>query len=70
MDTQLARRFAEPRQIITRNGYQIFGVFDRSAAVIELFLDENGESYIGCADTEAEALTVARDWLADAAANR
>jgi len=50
-------------KIASRNGYEVFRTFDESAQVYELFTDEDGIGYIGCADTRAEALVIAQEWL-------
>ena len=44
---------------------EVYSVWDDGAQVYELFADENGETYVGCADTRAEALAVAREWFND-----
>ena len=51
-----------PRKILSAKGYDFFTIYDRDAEVFEIFLDERGESYIGCADTPAEAKKIARDY--------
>lgn len=37
--------------------------WDESAEIYELFASENGDDYIGCAETVGEARAVARDWF-------
>jgi hypothetical protein len=44
---------------------QAWSVFDHGAQVYELFLDPNGETYIGCADTHREAVQIATQYFKD-----
>lgn len=44
-------------------GAEVWCKWDPSAEVFELFTCQNGRECIGCADTRAEALQVARDYL-------
>jgi hypothetical protein len=37
--------------------------WDEGAELYELFASENGDDYIGCADTVSEARTVAAHWF-------
>lgn len=46
-------------------GREVWAKFDDSAEVYELFASDDGSDYIGCADTKAEALSVAREHFAD-----
>jgi hypothetical protein len=46
---------------------EVYANFDLTAQVWELFADNHGEDYIGCADTISEARQVAREWFADRA---
>lgn len=39
--------------------------YDEGADVYEVFLDENGESYIGCCDDIAQALRLIEEWIAE-----
>jgi hypothetical protein len=50
-----------------KQNLEAYSVWDEAAQVYELFTDPNGKGYIGCADTRAEALKVAREWFADRA---
>jgi len=43
--------------------------YDKSAEVYELFASKEGDDYIGCADSEAEARVVAKEHFAEWAAN-
>lgn len=44
-------------------GREVWINFDKSAEVYELFASEDGDDYIGCADTVAEARKVASQWF-------
>lgn len=53
------------RLILKKSGYEVWAKFDPTARVWELFTEEEGECYVGCADTLAEAHAVANHWLAE-----
>lgn len=44
-------------------GREVWIKHDQSAEVYELFASEDGDDYIGCADTVAEARKVASQWF-------
>lgn len=44
-------------------GLEVWVKWDSSAEVYELFASENGDDYIGCADTSLEARKVAKEWF-------
>ena len=46
---------------------EVWQTWDEAAQVYELWASPDCDDYIGCADTRAEALTVARGWFADRA---
>lgn len=56
-----------PYLLTQDNGTEIWIQFDESAEVFELFTERECESYIGCADTRAEAIKVANWYLNDIA---
>lgn len=43
--------------------YNFYLRFDDQAEVFELFLDSEGETYIGCFDTVEEAKRYTRQWM-------
>jgi hypothetical protein len=51
-------------------GYEFYAHYDPTAGVYEVFLDSEGESYIGVCDTLAQARAFVREWLAEKEANR
>ena len=51
------------RLIYEKKGYQVFAQYDSSAEVIELFSDDDLQGYVGCADTDQEAINIAREWV-------
>lgn len=52
-------------KILTKNGYEYFTHFDSTAKVFEIFLDTEGETYIGCADTRDECIAIAKKHATD-----
>lgn len=52
-----------PTLILSQGTYEVWSLWDESAEVYELFTEKECECYLGCADTRAEALEVAREWL-------
>jgi len=60
-----------PRQEITMRLFprdsrnKTVAVFDASAQVFEIFADKDCDSYIGCADTIAEAKEISRNWITE-----
>lgn len=48
------------RKILEKHGYEVWAKWDATAEVYELFNDREDGAYIGCADTMAEAVTVAK----------
>jgi len=46
-------------------GREVWVHHDQTAEVYELFASADGDDYIGCADTLAEARQVAREWFED-----
>jgi hypothetical protein len=48
------------RKVFEKYGYEVWAKWDSSAEVYELFNDDEGSTYIGCADTMAEAVNVAK----------
>lgn len=46
--------------LATIKGDSYWAQYDKTAEVIEIFKSEDGSDYIGCADTRAEAVQVAR----------
>jgi hypothetical protein len=51
------------KKIFAKSGYEVWSQYDSSSQVYELFTDKDGVGYVGCADTPAEALEVAEDWV-------
>jgi len=49
-----------PTLIASDKGFEVWAVWDDAAQLYELFADQDGESYLGCADTRAECRSVAR----------
>ena len=47
-------------KIFEKFGYEVWASWDKDAEVYELFNDGEGSTYIGCADTVPEAVTVAK----------
>lgn len=63
----MTRRSQEIR-LLTRHkdlGREVWIKWDQSAEIYELFASENGDDYIGYADTETEARLVAGHWFED-----
>lgn len=48
-------------KILTKNGYEYFTQYDSTSKTFEIFLDPEGESYIGCADTRNECIAIAKN---------
>jgi hypothetical protein len=48
------------RKVFEKHGYEVWAKWDKDAEVYELFNDREDGAYIGCADTMAEAVTVAK----------
>ena len=44
-------------------GREVWVNFDEGAEVYELFASSEGDDYIGCADTLAEARLIASEWF-------
>lgn len=60
------KRKSQEARLLTRHddlGREVWVKWDESAEVYELFASEDGDDYIGCADTLVEAAQVARDWF-------
>lgn len=53
------------RIILVLRGYEVWGKFDNSAQVWELFASKEGNDYIGCADDLNEAKKIAHEWVND-----
>ena len=51
----------------TKQGLEVWQTWDNGAQVFELWASEACDDYIGCADTRAESLDVAREWFAERA---
>jgi hypothetical protein len=49
-------------------GLEAWMLFDESAGVYEVFASADGDDFIGCCDTRAECVIVAREWFAERAA--
>lgn len=50
-------------KIASRNGYEVFAKYDRTAGVYELFASDTGQDYIGCADSLSECRAIANEWI-------
>ena len=50
-------------KIFSSRHYEVWAKFDPTAKVYELFASRDATDYIGCADTKAEALKVAKRWV-------
>lgn len=48
------------QKIATAKGYEVWAQYDSSADVWELFASEDGDDYLGCADTLQEAREAAQ----------
>jgi hypothetical protein len=48
------------RKVFEKVGYEVWAKWDKDAEVYELFNDDEGSTYIGCADTMVEAIKVAK----------
>ena len=59
-----------PKLIATdkTQGLEAWALFDEIAGVYEIFASADGDDYIGCCDTRAECVIVAREWFAERAA--
>jgi hypothetical protein len=51
------------RKVFEKHGYEVWAKWDNTAEVYELFNDDEGSAYIGCADTIAEAIPVALGFI-------
>lgn len=51
------------RKIFEKHGYEVWAKWDIPAQVIELFTDDEGTGYVGCADTIAEAIEVSKQFV-------
>lgn len=52
-------------RIASDRGYEVWSKFSRDAGIYELFASADGNDYIGCADTRAEARRIAHNWIAE-----
>jgi hypothetical protein len=61
----MTRRSQEIRLLVRHHDLsrEVWIKWDESAMLYELFASENGDDYIGCADTVSEARAVAADWF-------
>lgn len=50
-----------------KQNLEVWATWDSGAQVYELWASENCDDWIGCADTRAESVAVAREWFADRA---
>lgn len=50
-------------KVFTKSGYEIWTKHDRLADVWEIFLSEDGDDYIGCADSLREAREMGKAWI-------
>lgn len=48
-----------------KNGFEVWGVWDVTAQVWELFASQEADDYIGCVDSIKEAEEFARDYFAE-----
>ena len=60
-----------PRLIATDKAQNLeaWALYDEIAGVYEIFASADGDDFIGCCDTRAECLIIAREWFAERAAN-
>lgn len=56
------------KKILATKGYEVFTQYDQTADLIEIFADSTGETYIGCCDTDAEALIIGNEWILESLA--